>query len=88
MNAWPSGMSENDLDPRKDNSILSPSETISAEQIDFEESDALADEIASFVDTVRTRGTPPVTALDGLRALEICEKIKLAMEAEEAASAD
>jgi len=33
MNAWPSGMSENDLDPRKDNSILSPSETISAEQI-------------------------------------------------------
>ncbi|HEY2664146.1 MAG TPA: Gfo/Idh/MocA family oxidoreductase [Candidatus Binataceae bacterium] len=62
--------------------------TISAEQIDFEESDALADEIASFVNTVRTRGTPAVTALDGLRALEICEKIKAAMEAEDAASTE
>jgi len=33
MNAWPSGMSENDLDPRKDNSILPSSESISAEQL-------------------------------------------------------
>jgi len=62
--------------------------TISAEQIDFEESDPLADEIASFVNTVRTRGTPAVTALDGLRALEICEQIKAAMEAEDAASSE
>jgi predicted dehydrogenase len=58
---------------------------ISAEQIELTESDPLGDEIASFVATVRSRGTPAVTAIDGLRVIEICERIKHAMESEAAA---
>jgi predicted dehydrogenase len=53
--------------------------TISAEQIDLGEGDPLADEIAAFVKSVRTRQTPVVTARDGLRVIEACERICSAM---------
>jgi predicted dehydrogenase len=54
--------------------------TISAEQIEVPEADPLADEIASFVHAVRRRSTPAVTARDGLRAIELIERIKTSME--------
>ncbi len=49
---------------------------ISAEQIDLGQGDPLADEIAAFVRSVRTREAPPVTASDGLRVIEACERIR------------
>jgi predicted dehydrogenase len=54
---------------------------ISAEQIDMSEGDPLADEVRSFVNSVRTRQTPAVTAGDGLRVMEISERIRAAMSA-------
>jgi predicted dehydrogenase len=59
--------------------------TISADQIDLGEGDPLMDEIVAFVETVRTRGVPKVTADDGLRVMELSERIRLAMEKESAA---
>jgi predicted dehydrogenase len=56
--------------------------TISAEQIDLEDGDPLMDEITAFVDSVRTRGVPQVTADDGLRVMELSERIRVAMEKE------
>jgi len=53
---------------------------ISAEQIDLEQGDPLADEIGAFVRSVRTRATPPVSARDGLRVIEACERIRHAMQ--------
>ncbi len=53
---------------------------ISAEQIELGEADPLADEVASFVAAVRGRTTPPVTAQDGLRTIELIEWIKAEME--------
>lgn len=53
---------------------------ISAEQIDLGEADPLADEVASFIASVRTRGTPAVTARDGLKVIELIEKIRISME--------
>ena len=53
---------------------------ISAEQIDFGEGDPLRDEIAAFVESVRTRGAPPVTADDGLRVMELSEDIRVAID--------
>lgn len=41
--------------------------------------DALADEVAAFVEAVRTRRRPPVSGEDGLRALEVAERIVEAM---------
>jgi len=58
--------------------------TISAEQIDLEDGDPLQDEITAFVDSVRTRGVPQVTADDGLRVMELSERIRIAMEKESA----
>jgi predicted dehydrogenase len=58
--------------------------TISAEQIDLEDGDPLMDEITAFVDSVRTRGVPRVTADDGLRVMELSERIRVAMEKESA----
>ena len=55
---------------------------ISAEQIDLGEGDPLADEVAAFADSVRTRSAPAVTALDGLRVMELSERIRDAMRAE------
>lgn len=53
---------------------------ISAEQIELGDADPLADEIASFVVAVRDRATPPVSAEDGLRTIELIEWIKDEME--------
>lgn len=59
--------------------------TISADQIDLGDADPLMDEITAFVESVRTRGVPKVTADDGLRVMELSERIRLAMEKEAAA---
>jgi predicted dehydrogenase len=53
--------------------------TISAEQIEFGEGDPLADEVNAFVDSVRNRSTPAVSADDGLRVMELTERIKEVM---------
>jgi predicted dehydrogenase len=53
---------------------------ISAEQIDLGEGDPLGDEVASFVAAVRTHTTPAVSARDGLRVMELIERIGAAME--------
>jgi predicted dehydrogenase len=53
---------------------------ISAEQLDLGEGDPLADEIKSFVEAVRTRGTPAVTAEDGLRVMTLINQIRTSME--------
>jgi predicted dehydrogenase len=48
---------------------------IRAESIEIPETDALADEIDSFLDCVRTRSLPLVSGAEGLRALEIASLI-------------
>jgi predicted dehydrogenase len=48
---------------------------IRAENIDIKDGDALADEIDSFLDCVRTRTLPLVGGAEGLRALEIASMI-------------
>jgi predicted dehydrogenase len=48
---------------------------IRAETIEIKEADALADEIDSFLDCVRTRSLPLVSGVEGLRALEIASMI-------------
>jgi predicted dehydrogenase len=48
---------------------------IRAETIEIKEADALADEIDSFLDCVRTRALPLVSGVEGLRALEIASMI-------------
>jgi predicted dehydrogenase len=53
---------------------------ISAEQIDLGEADPLAEEVKSFVDAVRTRAKPAVSADDGLRVMELTDRIKQVME--------
>jgi predicted dehydrogenase len=58
--------------------------TISADQIDLDDGDPLMDEITAFVECVRARSTPPVTADDGLRVMELSERIRIAMEKESA----
>lgn len=52
---------------------------ISAEQIELGQGDPLADEIEAFVRSVRTREAPQVSARDGLRVIEACERIRSAM---------
>jgi predicted dehydrogenase len=52
---------------------------ISAEQIELDKGDPLADEIAAFAHSVRTREAPVVSAADGLRVMELTERIKSAM---------
>jgi hypothetical protein len=42
------------------------------------------DEVTAFVDCVRTRGTPQVSADDGLRVMELSDCIRVAMEKESA----
>ncbi len=53
---------------------------ISAEQIDLEQGDPLADEIRAFVGSVRTRTPPQVSARDGQRVIEACERVRHAMQ--------
>jgi len=48
---------------------------IRGESIDIKDGDALADEIDSFLDCVRSRSLPLVSGADGLRALEIASMI-------------
>ena len=48
---------------------------IRAEIIEIKDGDALADEIDSFLDCVRTRIPPLVGGTEGLRALEIATMI-------------
>ncbi len=48
---------------------------ISAEQIEINEGDALRDEIAAFVHSVRTRRMPEVGPAAGLRVMELSERI-------------
>ena len=54
---------------------------ISAERIDLRDGDPLADEIAEFVNSVRTRAAPKVGVMDGLRVVELCEQISSAVKA-------
>jgi predicted dehydrogenase len=49
---------------------------IRGETVDFKEGDALAEEIDSFLDCVRTRSLPLVSGSDGLRALEIASLVR------------
>jgi predicted dehydrogenase len=48
---------------------------IRGESIDIKDGDALADEIDSFLDCVRSRSLPLVSGAEGLRALEIASMI-------------
>ncbi len=52
---------------------------ISAEQIEIDEGDPLRDEIAAFVQSVRTRRVPEVDPAAGLRVMELSERIVTAI---------
>lgn len=49
---------------------------VRGETVEFKDGDALADEIDSFLDCVRTRSVPLVSGADGLNALEIASLIR------------
>ncbi len=49
---------------------------IRGENVEFKDGDALADEIDSFLECVRTRSVPLVSGSDGLRALEIASLVR------------
>lgn len=53
---------------------------INVEEHSIEERDALYDQISSFLETVEQRGIPVVTGEDGLRALELAARIRLAFQ--------
>ncbi len=57
---------------------------IRAETIEIKDGDAMADEIDSFLDTVRSRGLPLVSGEEGLRALEIATMISEQMDKQSA----
>jgi predicted dehydrogenase len=70
-----------DYDQRRAQIIYKPGPGASwldlrGENIEFKEGDALADEIDSFLDCVRTRTVPLVSGIDGLNALEIASLIR------------
>lgn len=54
--------------------------SIVRQDLEIAHSDYLGDEIRSFIDSVRTRKTPPVTGRDGKRALEVAMMIKERLE--------
>jgi predicted dehydrogenase len=54
--------------------VESPAQ-VSIEEESFDQGDALRDEIAAFLEAVRTRSEPVVTGEDGLRALETAMRI-------------
>jgi predicted dehydrogenase len=56
--------------------------SLTLEERDVEEGDALALEIDAFLRAVQMRETPPVTGWDGLRALEVAEVIRESVEME------
>lgn len=51
---------------------------ISIDERDVEERDALADQIEAFLECVKTRTEPVVSGHDGLRALELADRIRKA----------
>jgi predicted dehydrogenase len=53
---------------------------IEADEHDAGQGDPLRDEIAAFVAAVRTRATPIVSGREGLRALELAERIAASIE--------
>jgi predicted dehydrogenase len=55
---------------------------ISAEQMDLGDGDPLMDEIAAFVESVRTRSAPVVGAADGLRVMDLSERVRAAIQQE------
>jgi predicted dehydrogenase len=55
---------------------------ITIEQQEFDEADALRDEVESFVESVRTRRPALVDGRSGLKALELAERINACMEKE------
>ncbi len=59
---------------------------ITAEEHDAGQGDPLRDEIAAFVAAVATRGRPIVSGREGLRALELAERISASIEAALAAT--
>jgi predicted dehydrogenase len=70
-----------DYDQRRAQIIYKPAPgagwlDVRAENIEFKEGDALADEIDSFLDCVRMRTVPLVAGVDGLNALEIASLIR------------
>jgi predicted dehydrogenase len=65
---------------RIENGAAGPSLTMEEQQVD--DRDALADEISAFLDAVRGRGTPAVSGWDGLKALEVARTIIESMETE------
>lgn len=56
--------------------------SLSFEQIDVPAGDALASEIAAFLQAVHARETPAVTGWDGLRALEVAHVVRESVETE------
>jgi len=65
---------------RIENGSAGPSLSLEDQQV--EDRDALADEISAFLDAVRDRGTPAVSGWDGLKALEVARTIIESMETE------
>jgi predicted dehydrogenase len=55
---------------------------ISADQIDLGDADPLMDEVAAFVNSVRSRGAPAVSPVDGLRVMELSERVRTAIRQE------
>ncbi len=56
--------------------------SLSFEELEVREGDALEEEIDAFVQAVRARQPPPVTGWDGLRALEVAHVIRESVETE------
>jgi predicted dehydrogenase len=56
--------------------------SLSIEQLQVEDGDALASEIGAFIGAVRARETPPVSGWDGLRALEVAHVVRESVETE------
>jgi predicted dehydrogenase len=54
--------------------------TIDASEQHFSDADPLFDEIDAFVDAVRTRATPLVDGITAVRAMEVAERIRAALE--------
>jgi predicted dehydrogenase len=60
---------------KKDAAPVESPAQVSIEEDTFDQGDALRDEIAAFLQAVRTGSAPVVTGEDGLRALETAMKI-------------
>jgi len=56
--------------------------SLTFEDLEVREGDALEEEIEGFVQAVRAREPPPVTGWDGLRALEVAHVIRESVETE------